>query len=212
MKLKYLLAALLVSLGVSTWATFTGLTLIPTNDYTGANAWQFGAQTQSTYFHTDQFVLTEFGIGDRFELGIDYYANTGHADDRAYFNCKYMVFKSDTHKFYVSGGLYNLTANGTSIPFAVATKDFGIFRLHAGAQYEGTTDRATNFLCGADKIFSNGIQIMADYTHGQQNFTTAGVGYIGKHIICSGSVMWPNAGGSPVYLLRFIVTGKWPKR
>jgi hypothetical protein len=211
---RLLIVIILSLLSTNLWAGYTGLVIIPTNDYIGANTWGLGIQTQSTYFHTDQFVTTEFGIGSRCELGVDYYANPQSTDHRSYFNFKYMVVKDDNHKLYVSAGFYNMMSNGNAIPFITITKDFNIFRVHAGAQNEGLTDSKTNYLVGVDKIFSNGVQVMADYTHGNQNFTSAGAGWIGKRWQIFSGVLWPNAGGRPSILIRIIFTGKgfWGKK
>jgi len=50
--------------------------------------------------------------------------------------------------------------------------------------------------------------VSADYTHGQQNFSSIGVGRIGKRWQTFAGAMYPNAGGRPLVMLRIIFTGK----
>ncbi len=153
---KFLITMALSIFCVTNWATFTGLTLIPTSDYIGKDVWSIGGQACYTKFHTDQFLITEFGLGDRCEVGFDFYANPQQVEHREYFNFKYMVLKSDSHKFFVSVGFYNMMVTGNSVPFLVATKDLGLIRVHGGVQYEGLTDTKSNCMIGIDRIFTNG--------------------------------------------------------
>jgi hypothetical protein len=190
-------------------ACYSGLILIPTTDVAGAYVWVLDIQWQgySNAMRTDHLVFnTEAGVGDRLELGIDVDASSESNGRRVRFNAKYVVVRSQRCRFALAIGTQNMDQSFTPHPYIVATEDWGPFRTHAGLQRESVTHR-TNWFVGLDRTFEDSWQVMADYTSGQENYASAGAGFMGKSWQVFVGAQWPNAGGPPVAVLHVIFTG-----
>jgi len=190
-------------------ACYSGLILIPTTDVAGAYVWVLDVQWQgySKALYTEQVVLnTEFGLGDRFEIGIDVNATSDFADRRVRLNAKYVLFRSEQHKLELAVGTQNMSETFTPFPYVVASKDWGLLRTHAGVQRESES-RRTNWFVGVDRTFDERWQVMADYTSGSENYASAGAGYVGKHWQLFLGAQWPNAGGPALAVIHVIFTG-----
>jgi hypothetical protein len=195
-------------------ACYSGLIIIPTADVTGPYTWALDLQWQgsSRFFKTDQLVLnTELGLGERFEVGIDIDATSSPVERRVLLNAKYVFFNSDKHRFAVAVGVQNMTQQFTPFPFVVATKDWGVLRTHLGIQHE-RDDNRNNWFVGVDRTFQQKCQVMADYTAGELNFASAGLGWIGDRWQVFLGAQWPNAGGAPLVVLHVNVMGSFRHR
>ena len=195
-------------------ACYSGLIIIPTADVTGPYTWALDLQWQgsSGAFKTDQLVInTELGLGERFEVGLDIDATSGSVDRRVLFNAKYLFVKSDRHGFAVAVGIQNMTQQFTPFPYVVATKDWGVFRTHLGIQRE-RDDNRNNWFVGVDRTFQQKWQVMADYTAGEQNCSSAGIGWIGDRWQVFLGAQWPNAGGGPLVVLHMNLMGHFRNR
>ncbi len=191
------------------WACYSGLVLIPTADVTGPYVWALDLQWQgySRALHTDQLIInTEFGFGERLELGVDVDATSGPVENRALFNAKYILVKRDAKGFAMAAGVQNLGERFTPVFYVVATKDWGALRTHAGIQHEHD-GRRNAWFAGLDKTLGERWQIMADYTSGDQNSASAGVSWMGGGWQVLLGAQWPNAGGPPVAVVHVIFTG-----
>lgn len=199
-------AALLLSPGA--WACYSGLVIIPTTDVTGDWTWAVDLQWQaySRVFKTDAFVFnTEIGLGERFEMGLDFDLSDG-VEDRALLNAKYVFFKEPRGRFSAALGIQNTTKDFRSSPYLVTTADWGPFRSHLGLQRTPGEDRTDPFV-GVDKVVNERWQLMADYTRGDGNFTSAGVGYMSQSWQWVAGVQWPNGGGKPIVVIHVIFLG-----
>lgn len=199
-------AALLAS--PAALACYSGLILIPTTDVTGDFIWAVDLQWQgySSLFKTDGFVFnTEIGVGERFEIGLDFDLGQ-EASDRALVNAKYVFFKAKDGRLSAAFGVQSTTVDFRSSPYLVATRDWGVLRTHLGLQRTPGADR-TDALAGVDRTFHGRWLLMADYTRGAGNFTSAGVGYLGERWQFVGGVQWPNGGGRPLIVVHVVFFG-----
>lgn len=195
-------------------ACYSGLVIIPTADVAGPYTWALDMQWQgsSRAFKTDQLVLnTELGLGERVEVGIDIDATSGSVERRVLLNAKYVFFKSDRYRFAAAVGVQNMSQEFTPFPYVVATKDWGALRTHLGIQHE-KDDNHNNWFVGIDRTFQQKWQIMADYTAGEQNCSSAGLGWIGDRWQVFLGAQWPNAGGAPLVVLHVNVVGSFRHR
>ncbi len=193
----------------ASWACYSGLVLIPTADGTGPYIWALVLQWQgySRALKTDQLVInTEFGWGERFEVGVDVDATSGSVENRALLNAKYLVVNSDAKRFALAAGVQNVGQRFTPLFYVVATKDWGVDRTHAGVQHEEDGSRNELFM-GLDRSIGERWQIMADYTAGDQNAASAGVLWMAEGWQVLAGVQWPNAGGAPVAVVHVVFTG-----
>jgi len=190
-------------------ACYSGLIIIPTADVTGPYTWALDLQWQgsSRAFNTDQLVInTELGLGERFEVGLDIDATSASVERRVLLNAKYVVVKSDRHGIALAVGIQNMTQQFTPFPYVVATKDWGVLRTHLGVQHE-RDDNHNNWFIGIDRTFQQKWQVMADYTAGEQNFSSAGLGWIGDRWQVFVGAQWPNAGGGPLVVVHVNLMG-----
>ncbi len=204
-------AVIVAALGPApaSWACYSGLVLIPTADVTGPYIWALDLQWQgySRALRTDQLIInTEFGFGERLELGVDVDATSGSVENRALFNAKYVFVSSDAHRFAMAAGVQNVGQRFTPVFYLVATKDWGVLRTHAGVQHDEDGGRNELFM-GVDRSLGERWQIMADYTAGDQNAASAGVSWMGGGWQVLLGAQWPNAGGPPVAVVHVIFTG-----
>lgn len=200
--------ALFLFLSPSPRACYSGLVIVPTTDVAGDWMWAVDIQWQgySRLFKTDAFVLnTEIGVGDRFEIGLDFDLSEG-VEDRALVNAKYVFLKTKDGRFSAALGVQSTTVDFRSSPYLVTTHDWGPLRTHLGLQRTPGADR-TDVLAGIDRTFSDRWQLMADYTAGPGNFTSAGVGYMRDGWQVVAGAQWPNDGGKPVLVIHVIFTG-----
>jgi hypothetical protein len=201
-----MLAAVLVSPPAR--ACYSGLVIIPTTDVTGDWMWAVDIQWQGTsrLFKTDAFVLnTEVGMGERFEMGLDFDLSDG-AEDRTLFNAKYVFLKSAKGRFSAALGVQNTTNDFRSSPYLVTTTDWGPLRTHLGLQRTPGEDR-TDPILGVDRIVNGKWQFMADYTRGDGNFASVGVGYTFQSWQIVAGAQWPNGDGKPVVVVHVIFWG-----
>jgi len=196
-----------------TQACYSGLVLIPTTDTTGAYIWAVDAQWQgySSVLKTDQLVFnTEFGIGDRFEVGIDVDATSDASNRRVLLNAKYVFLRSDRFTFSMAAGTQHGSPGFKPSPYVVATKDWGVLRTHMGVQ-RNFTENITQWFFGVDRTFDERWQIMADYVTGTGSFASAGVGWTrGRWQVVLGA-QWPNDGGPGIAVIHVILTGSYSK-
>lgn len=197
-------------------ACYTGLILIPTTDTACAYTWVVDLQYQSysNAFKTNALIVnTELGLGDRAEIGLDLDVTPdANQERRVLLNAKLVVFKSERHGFSCAVGFGNMTPSFATRAYVVATEDLKVLRLHAGLQYHKNQYRTDAFV-GLDRRFANGFVLMADYTNGDPNFASAGIGYVvSEKFGFSAGVQYPNAGGPTVLVFHVVWTGTYGKR
>ncbi len=189
------------------FACYSGLALIPTTDTVGAKQYGIEFQTDGSITHpkADTFILnTEYGITDNVEAGIDYDFSSG-VDSRILFNAKYRFLKSADEKQAFAIGICNLTSKNKSNPYLVGTQDFKILRGHVGLM---EIDEKTRYFIGIDRDINDKLNIMADYTSGDDNYSSIGANYqiTDKFGVLAG-VQLPNSGGETLFTLHLCLSG-----
>ncbi len=150
------------------WASPSGLNNIPTTDVTPPRA--FVIQTWFNLIESDQtqqFVGFKTGVIKGLEFGIDYKAYGGeHGHATLQTKYSYEIMKD---WLTVAAGIANVSTNrhhqGEVFPYAVATTDLKIFRLHFGFAPQPHNEA---FFAGVDRtftLFDRNLQLKADAIH-----------------------------------------------
>lgn len=191
-------------------ATYSGLVVIPTTDVVGDKQYSieelqtdgnFSGLTADTYL-----VNTEFGIGERFETGIDFDI-ADEADSRVFLNAKYIVARSADARRALAVGVFNCAENVDSTPYLVGSQRVGAGNLNMGMMHlEG---HLRPFI-GLDRALTDRISVMADYTHGDDNYSSTGINYQASDAL---SVMvgalFPNMGGATRFSVHMVLSGSY---
>lgn len=192
-------------------ACYTGLVLIPTTDVTPAYTWAIDLQGQgySGAFRTDALIVnTEIGIKDRAELGVDFdVTSDAHSNRRALLNAKVVLYRNAARGLAAAVGLTNYQTRFAPTAFVVGSKELGLLRFHAGIQYDRDAHLWNAFM-GLDRSFESGWSLMADYTGGEANFASVGIGWQPtERLGLLAGVQWPNGGGPGVYVIHVVLNG-----
>ena len=176
--LVLLVATLVFAATTPSFACYSGLFVIPTADMVGANQYDIELQVDGTTdrLKADTYLLnTQFGLGDRLELGVDVDLHD-KTDDRFLFNGKYLLAKSADGKLAIAAGVCSCSPTGDidSNPYLVATQNFGQFRGTLGATY---LNEQTQAVIGVDKTLNPHVTLMADYTTGNDNYSSVAFNY-----------------------------------
>lgn len=203
----FIAATLLTASALPGFACYSGLALIPTADTVGAKQYGIELQTDGSLTHpvADTFILnTQYGITDNVEAGIDYDFSKG-SDSRLLFNGKYVFLKNEDKKLALAAGICNLGKHTESNPYLAGTKDFDYLRGHAGVIKTG--GKLCGFI-GADKDLSDKINLMADYTAGDDNNSSIGCNcQLNDSTALLGGLQFPNNGGDVTFTLHLCFSG-----
>jgi hypothetical protein len=96
-----------------------------------------------------------------------------------------------------------------AIPYLVDTETLPFARLHAGVmQLEGNT----RWFIGADRDLTDRLNVCADYTNGDENYSSVGAGYTFSDCtsVFAGA-LFPNAGGDTEFTVHLIFCGSYRK-
>ena len=174
---------------------YSGLMLIPTAETVGANQYGLDAQLDGVYpaLKEDLRMLnTEFGIGERFEAGVDFDLSED-APTRLLLNAKYLLSQDAKTRPALAVGFCNMGRHIRTIPYLVATHDFKILRGHLGII---RTEEDDSWFAGADREIAPKLTLMADYTSGKSNFSSLGIGYeFTENLSLSAGILFPNTSG-----------------
>lgn len=209
--LLMLVFTLLFAAAVPSFACYSGLTLIPTTDTVGANQYSIEFQTDGNIPtpKADTYILnTEVGITDRIEAGVDFDLSQD-ADPRVFFNGKYVFAKRADGTQAMAIGVCNVGEHLQASPYLVGTQDFGFARGHVGAiGVEGNT----RWFVGADRAMTDQLTVMADYTSGDENYSSLGASYqMTERFGILAGAQFPNAGGETLFTIHLCLTGPLAK-
>lgn len=169
------IAVLMLASGAAR-AAHTGLVIIPTAETVGADHYIIEPQFDGTFpprRAETRILNTEFGLGDRCEAGVDFDLSRD-PPTRLLFNAKYLLLAGGAGTPALAVGVTNVGHDVRSAPHLVATLRSRALRGHLGAaRIEGET----RWFFGADHALSGRLTLMADYTSGQENFSSAGISY-----------------------------------
>lgn len=154
------------------YATSTGLNLIPTADTLPAGIFSLGGQTLNIGSDTEgvsgSAVVTEVGVGNRSEYGIDPIINSSNV----LINGKYRFLEESKYVPAFAVGVQNFNAGLQIQLFIVGYKTFSIARLHFGIISTGSE---ISGMFGIDKQLSELVIFQTDYTSGPGNAFSIGV-------------------------------------
>jgi hypothetical protein len=150
-------------------------------------------------------VNTEYGFTDRIEAGVDFDMSVD-ADPRALLNTKYVFAKRVDERQAMAIGTCSVANNFKSNPYIVGMNDFGFARLHAGVM---RIDGKNRWFAGTDRAINDRLTFMADYTYGDENFSSAGFNYQYSDAFgMLAGAQFPNEGGDTLFTLHLVFTGK----
>lgn len=150
------------------------LNLIPCADFTGAHnvriAYETDGSRQPFSNGNQQYFYTEFGIGDRFEAGVDY-CELGATTYKLY-NAKCLVLGESRRMPSLAVGTWNVGDTSKPAYYLIGCRTLGALRLHAGCQTQGSQ---TSVLAGTDWKIGGTLTALADYQSGAGLFHTLGL-------------------------------------
>jgi hypothetical protein len=191
------------------FACYSGLTIVPTADVTGANTYglelQFDGDVPTPAPDT-RILNTELGFGDRFEAGVDFDLSED-ADPRTLVNAKYQLSRNTEGTKLLALGVCSVGSGLRASPYAVGTRDYGTFRGHLGLI---RTDEADRAFVGVDKALDDRITAMLDYTAGDESYSSVGISY--QHDDRFGvlaGLQFPNAGGETLFTVHLVLSGPY---
>lgn len=117
--------------------------------------------------------LSQYGIGSRFELGVDRYEGSDWGTTA--WNGKMLLLEEGSVLPAVAVGAMDISRDSKPTSYTVLTKSFGPARLHAGwirASY------AHGIMMGADVDVTPRLWLGADYLPGDENYVQVGVGHL----------------------------------
>lgn len=188
----------------------SGLGVIPTAETVGAD--QYGVEFQFDgpfpVRSTDVYIInTEFGLGDRFEAGVDYDLSDGVAT-RALINAKYLLAVGTPRSPAVAVGVCSVGRHTKATPYAVLTQEFTGCRGHLGVMH---TEDHNRVFVGVDKALAERWTVMADYTAGDEGWSSLGANYqFTDGFGVFAGAQFPNAGGEASWFtLHFVFSGPY---
>ncbi len=191
-------------------ACYSGLCLIPTTDTVARKYFSFEFQVDGTVrrLTADTYILnTQFGLTDWLEAGLDFDLSDD-AEHRAYFNVKWVALRGRNGNWAVAAGVQSIDSRFLKQgPYLVATREFGPVRGHLGVM---RIDGANRMIAGVDGAVTERLTLMADYTAGRDNFSSAGVDWrISDRLEVLAGVLFPNSGAEGTrYTVHLIVCGR----
>ncbi|MCX6343500.1 MAG: hypothetical protein NT018_00330 [Armatimonadetes bacterium] len=152
----------------------TAVSVIPSTDVIGANNLKLAYESNGNDqpFDTDnaEYFYTQYGIGEKFELGVDVYDLGGH--DKKYLNAKYMISAESETMPAISVGAMYIGDGNAPLFYAVGSRSFGAARLFVGAQ---TWDDNDSMLLGASYKINEAFSAAADYQSSAWGRSTLGL-------------------------------------
>lgn len=191
-------------------ATYTGLVVIPTAEIVDENHYCVELQLDGEISggHSEAHILnTQFGINPRLEAGLDIDLSRD-ADSRLLVNAKYMLVSGHERLPDLAAGVHTLSHDVRSVPYIVATKSFGRIRGHLGGQ---RCEGKQHFFVGSDYALTDKWTVMADYTSGDDNFSSVGLDYqFSDKFALTAGVQYPNAREeNTLYTIHFVFCGPY---
>ncbi|MHB9038817.1 MAG: hypothetical protein ACYC64_19415 [Armatimonadota bacterium] len=164
-------------------------------DFYNATVWS------STGSAPISLVATEYGIGNKFEMGFDPVLSSGST---VLINGKFRFFDETRLRPAAAIGVQNTGPNLSSQPYIVACKTFTSARLHFGVIGDEGTARA---MLGVSRQYGELFTLQSDYMSGSGNWFTLGFvlgGGTGWSLNVAGLVGNSNSSGSG-----YLIDVKW---
>lgn len=206
--MKFALApmVLLLFAALPAQACFTGLTLIPTADTVGHGQYAIEFQLDGPIAtpSVDTHILnTQFGIGDRCEVGLDFDLTE---DSSAHFllNAKYLLTGAG-NKARTAVGVFDVCDHNKPSPYLVHSRDFATIRGHLGIL---RVDNTTRWFSGIDYAVTEKLTLMADFISGGDSFSAFGVScqFNERRGLLVG-IEFPNDGSDALFTAHLVFSG-----
>ncbi len=151
----------------------TAVSVIPSTDVIGANnlklAYESNGKNQPFDDNYSEYFYSQFGIGDKFELGYDVYYLGGN--EKKYFNAKYLISAEYEGMPAVSVGSMYIGDGVAPTFYAVGSRTFSALRLFAGVVVNGDND---SVIAGVSCKISKDLSANADYQSADWGRSTLG--------------------------------------
>ncbi|MGB9588371.1 MAG: hypothetical protein ACPL7O_09340 [Armatimonadota bacterium] len=198
----------LFSISAPCMAAYSGLVLIPTADVLGQGEYCIEPQVDDTLEGDEsatRMLNLQLGLTPRFEMGIDLDVSD-EADTRSYLNAKYLAVAGGENKPAIAVGICNMGNNSCSSPYIVGTHEFTSARAHLGVM---RIDHKNRLFIGADRPISDKLTLMADYTAGDENYSSVGFDYaVTEKFSIFGGILIPNDSDSDTgFSLHLVFSG-----
>lgn len=199
----------LLAVALPAYPSETGLILIPTAETAGAGQYvvDFTIDASCPGRRVDAYVLnTQFGVGDRFEAGVDLlFAPDARPDTRV--NWKYLFAVDGRGGWAAAGGISSITAQARPSPYAVVSKWFETTGLHLGVI---RPERSGRWMVGADHYLTDRLRLLADHITGEANSWAVGLEYsLNERAVLCASLTFPNTEGDTVFSMTVEVSGPY---
>jgi len=193
-------------------ASYSGLVIIPTadvlDDGTFDIEWQKDGKTPDDQRDCN-IINSEFGYRHFIEIGADS-DMSDEADHTPVLNAKFLIVKSADETNRIALGIYSIGKSMSATKYLVNTHNFKILRWHTGVAR--TDSENTRLFTGIDSRVFDKCSIMADYTQGNDNYSSIGLSYqINEPCSILIGSQFPNNGGGAVFTVHFIVGGSLKK-
>lgn len=193
-------------------ATYGALVLIPTADVVGDGNYSIEFQLDGSLpdkTSETRFFNSQFGFGDRLEAGVDFDFSKG-AESKVLLNAKYVFGVVGDQDLLLAAGVHSIEPNSKSVAYLVASKNLGDLRLHLGGHRR---NGGNHWLAGFDWAVGERWTVMADYTSGSEDYSSAGFNYqFDERFGIMAGTLFPNASGDTLYTVHFVYGGSCARR
>ena len=192
-------------------ACYSGLVMIPTAETVGDG--QYGLEPQvDGPIHplraATRLVNVELGVSSRLEVGVDFDVSRD-ASTRAFMNAKYVLAGCAKTRGAAAIGICNAGRGLRAGPYLAMMRNCRGCRGHAGViGVEG----ACRWFVGLDRPVGAKLTLMADYTRGNENFSSVGVSYqFRDNVGLLLGAQFPNTGGQTLFTAHVVINGPYRK-
>ena len=203
-------ATAVLGLAAPCLACYSGLVVIPTADMVEPGKYAIEPQLDGSLAgpSVDTRILnSQFGLSPCLEAGVDFDLSDD-ADPRILGNFKYLAAPGSKRAPAIALGVCNMGSHIRNNPYVVATHELGSLRGHLGVMRIGGDNR---WFAGAERALSDRLTLMADYTSGEENFSSVGFNYQFKDEFgVMAGALFPNSGDEDTgFSLHLVFTGSW---
>lgn len=190
-------------------ATYTGLIIIPTAETVAPDEYDIelesGGRLPERSINATIF-NSEIGIGSRFETGVDYILK-GDTPSRALFNAKYKAATWGCGRGAAAIGVHTVGHNLDSRQYVVASQGLECVNAHLGLIGKNGHE---HWFVGLDKPIGKHWMLMADFTSGEESFSSVGAEYhLNDRLTLQAGMLFPNGDEDALFLFNIILTGPY---
>lgn len=203
-----ILVAIVMFVGIASraLACYSGLTLIPTAETVGPGVLSIEEQvdTSASPIRTESHIInTQFGIGERFEAGVDFDLSDD-VNARTLVNAKYVLVPHNGRALAFATGVYNINSSFRSIPYLTCCTHVRRADMHFGVM---RTDSRNRWFAGLHRPLFGSVCLMADHISGEENASALGLECdLGDRYGLLIGKQYPNGSGDPSLTFHLVMT------